>query len=76
MEHGDPGYDWVDDDELSADETLRRFAALSPVQVELPTAETGPIVVDVASANRGSGPGATVVENLWPTVSDQDQLVS
>jgi hypothetical protein len=77
MQHDDdPAYDWVDDDELSAEETLRRFAALSPVTVELPTASGGPVVVSIASANRGAGAIDVVVEQLWPSLPDQEQLVS
>jgi hypothetical protein len=70
MEHGDPAYDWVDDDELDAGETLRRFAELAPTRVEMPAQPA----LGGAGATAG-GASTTFNEELWPG-SRREHLVS
>jgi hypothetical protein len=76
MERHDPAYDWVDDEELSAEETLQRFEALSPESVELPSVRHGALVVSIASVNQGTGASSVFVEQVWPAGDVQAQLVS
>lgn len=70
MQHGDPDYDWVDDDELSAAETLRRFAALAPTRVEMPAQPA----IGLAATTTG-GASTTFTEQLWPG-SPREPVVS
>jgi hypothetical protein len=72
MEQGDPAYDWVDDDELSAEETLRRFAALSPTRVGVTAGEQ----VAAEEPRTAGGASKTFTEQLWPGKDLRELLVS
>jgi hypothetical protein len=68
MEHGDPAYDWVDDGEMSAEETLRRFATLLPQRV-------GPVADSDQATSRG-GASETFTEVLGFEGDRREPLVS